>query len=254
MLISACYPAGLSRYNPIEHLWSPCSKYLAGVQLSPCFPDETTPPALQNIPDEEKNEKEKVVFSHALDKVDQYWDGKVHDGFRITSQGIKPTVPGDGGENSPSESDYNAVQNMFSSSLRSLNENEEAAKLLDEWKYYIQHMDRRRGFVCFRKGSCGDAECDCMDSERELVAKEVGKVPMGEKWLFPPITPDQNHPDHYQTFHQLQNALSFSMPDQHLKDGIKTQCTKCRYVVLKSNGVFLHHALIMFSFLAEVRF
>lgn len=37
MLIAACMPAGLSRYNPIEHLWSPCSKFLAGVSLPACL-------------------------------------------------------------------------------------------------------------------------------------------------------------------------------------------------------------------------
>ncbi len=33
MLIAASYAPGFSRYNPIEHAWSPCSKYLAGVSL-----------------------------------------------------------------------------------------------------------------------------------------------------------------------------------------------------------------------------
>lgn len=205
-----CEAPGLSRYNPIEHLWSSCSKFLAGVQLPPCLPGETTPPAQQNIPEEEKNEKERVVFSNALDRIDQYWDGKVHDGFRISSQAMKP-----GDHFETDESDYTAVQNMFSSSLRKIREDEDIGKLVDEWKYYVRHMDRRRSFVCFRKRSCGDADCDC---NSELVAKEIRNIPMGGNWLFSPITPDPDHPDHYQTFHQLQNALVFSTPDQHLKD------------------------------------
>lgn len=231
MLIAVCEAPGLSRYNPIEHLWSPCSKFLAGVQLSPHLPDESVAPASQNIPAEEKAEKEKVVFSNALDRLDQYWDGKIHDGFKITSKGMKP-----GEEDDISMDDYSAVQDMLGSSLRNIRENEDARKLLDEWKYYVRHMDRRRGLVCFRKGCCNDPECDCMDSAP--VAVKVGKVPSGDKWLFPPINPDPEHPDHYQTFQQLLTALRYSEPDQHMKGGLKTQCHKCRYLLFTLK--FLH--------------
>ena len=85
MVISACMPAGLSRYNPIEHLWPPCSKFLAGVSLPACLPGESTPAALQSLPAEEKDEKEQMVFDKALDKLDMYRDGKIDDGFRISS-------------------------------------------------------------------------------------------------------------------------------------------------------------------------
>jgi len=41
ILISVCHAAGLSRYNTIEHLWAPCSKWLAGVSFSACVEGET---------------------------------------------------------------------------------------------------------------------------------------------------------------------------------------------------------------------
>ena len=69
MVISAFMPAGLSRYNPIEHLWSPCSKFMAGVSLPACLPGENAAPAQQSLPDEEKYEKEQKVFNNALDRL-----------------------------------------------------------------------------------------------------------------------------------------------------------------------------------------
>lgn len=66
MLISTCMPPGLSRYNPIEHVWSPCSKLFAGVSLPACLPGEKRPPAKQSIPSVEKLQKELTVFKNPL--------------------------------------------------------------------------------------------------------------------------------------------------------------------------------------------
>ena len=72
LMVSACYAPGLSRYNPIEHLWSPCSKWLAGVSLPACLPGECSAPALQSLAAEELARKEKQVFSNALDALDGF--------------------------------------------------------------------------------------------------------------------------------------------------------------------------------------
>ena len=88
MVISACMPADLSRYNPNEHRWSPCTKFLAGESLSACLPGESTPAAQQSLPAKEKDEKKQKVFDNALERLNMYWEGKVHDGFRISSRGV----------------------------------------------------------------------------------------------------------------------------------------------------------------------
>ena len=41
MLVTAWMPDGLSRYNPIEHLWLSCSHWLAGVSIPLCLPGES---------------------------------------------------------------------------------------------------------------------------------------------------------------------------------------------------------------------
>jgi len=53
----------------------------------PCVEGEITPP-YQTLSATEKDEKEKLVFEKALSDLDSYWDGKTHDGFRVTSKGV----------------------------------------------------------------------------------------------------------------------------------------------------------------------
>ena len=122
--------------------------------MSACLPGKDTPPLQQSLTSEELHEKEKIVFSNALDALDSYWNGKVHDGFRITTKGItEPHID--------QYTDFYTVKDTLKGSLKSIRESEEKTKLLDEWKYFVKHMDRGRGFVCFRKGICDDHMCDC---------------------------------------------------------------------------------------------
>ena len=199
MLISICFPPGLSRYNPIEHLWSPCSKWLAGVSIPACLPDETVPPTLQSIDAEQRAEKERAVFNNALDRLNMYWNGNVHDNFRVSSIGIQGT---DGSHDRQlKHTDFEEVREMFKAPMKSIKSDKQKCKLLEEWRYYVKHMDRRWGLVCFRKGACGDISCDC--TTVEMSAKNVMKLPNSDRWLIPPITPDPENPGHYMTFRQL---------------------------------------------------
>jgi len=134
-LISVCHAPGLSRYNPIEHLWAPCSKWLAGVSFSPCVEGENTPPPYQTISAAEKEEKEKLVFEKALSDLNSYWDGKTHDGFHVTSRGVTEAYL-------TQYKDFGEVKEMLKSSNRAIKASKQKEELLDEWKYYIKHMDR----------------------------------------------------------------------------------------------------------------
>jgi hypothetical protein len=70
LLVAACFPAGLSHFNPIEHLWSSCSQWLAGISLPDCLPGETTSPQQTNLTVENRLEKEQMVFDNALERLD----------------------------------------------------------------------------------------------------------------------------------------------------------------------------------------
>ena len=239
MLISCCNAPGLSRYNPVEHLWSPCSKWLAGVSLSASLPGETTPPALQSVSPEVRTQKEKQVFNLALEQLNDYWDGRIHDGFRVTSV---PVTIGDDIHSVPAPSGYEDVKDLMKSSLRSIRDDQEKQKLLDEWKFFVRHMDRRWGFICFRRGACGDQACECM--KPAIRAKDVMSLPSGEQWLFPPITPDPDHPGHYMTFRQLKLSLAYSCPDQHMTGLLHELCGKCRYVFTSETDRQRHNKLM----------
>ena len=208
---------------------------MAGVSLSACVDGENTPPAYQTIAATEKEEKEKLVFEKALTDLDSYWNGKTHDGFRVTSKGITEAY-------STQYKDFGEVKEMLKSSNKAIRACKQKEELLDEWKYYIKHMDRQRGFVCFRKGVCNDRSCDC--SKNAVRAVNLIKLPVGEKWAFPPITPDPVNPEHYMTFGQLKSSLSFSNPDQHLKDVMKESCKHCRYVFTSEADKERHTRLI----------
>lgn len=75
---------------------------------------------------------------------------------------------------------------------------------------------------------CNNRSCDY--SKNAFHAINLMKLPLGEKWSFPPITPDPVNPEHHMTLGQLKSSLSFSNPDQHLKDGTNESCKQCRYL------------------------
>ena len=125
----------LSRYNPIKHLWEPCSKWLAGVSFSACVDGESVPPAHQIISATEKEEKEKLVFEKALSDLDDYWNRKSHDGFHVISKGITEAY-------GTQYKDFDEVKEMLKSSNKAIEACKQKEQLLDERKYYIRQMDR----------------------------------------------------------------------------------------------------------------
>ena len=72
---------------------------------------------------------------------------------------------------------------------------------------------------------CNVRLCDCSKNTVHVI--NLMKLPVGEKWAFRPITPDPKNPKHYMTFDQLKSSLSFSNPDQHLKDITNESCVQC---------------------------
>ena len=184
MLVSSCHAPGLSRYNPIEHKWSPSSKWLAGVPIPACLPAESIPPAQPSLDPDEK----RTVFGNALDILNSYWDGKVHEDFKIISVAVKD------GDTVLMHKDYSDVNDMLDSSLRAIKSNPIGMELLEEWRVLVKHMDRRWGMVCFRKGGCGDNECKCLETGKQ--ATDVMKTPCSDRWSLPPVTPDPGNPSH----------------------------------------------------------
>jgi hypothetical protein len=239
MVISACGPAGLSRFNPIEHAWSSLSRWLAGVQLPACLPGEDKPPSQQNLTTDELTTKENQVFNNALEALNSYWDSKTHDNFRVFSEAINSDYSG----YEIFYSDFDTVKKLFNSSLKAIRESEELSEYLDEWKYYVKHMEKRTGMVAFKRGICSmPGDCPC--GEELVSAKQVWKLPSSSNWIIPPITPDQDHPGHYKTFSQMKTALSFSKPDEYITHGTHGNCKSCKYVFSSATDEERHNLLI----------
>ena len=190
--------------------------------MSRCLPGETVPPPQQRLPAEEKVEKTNAVSHNALDSLNAYWDGKVYDGFKVTS------VPVYNDDDSMYK-DYQDVKKLLNSSLKTIRGDRALCDLLSEWLFFVKHMDRRNGMVAFRKSACGDSTCVCMENAVE--ATRVWQLPTSPKWLFPPITPDPEHPGHYMTLNQLATTPHehISSPDQHLSVESRS-CNMCRSV------------------------
>ena len=154
MVVCVCEPAGLSRFNPIEHMWSWWSRQLAGVRLSTCLPGENIPLINQHLPAAEKAEKEAEVLRNALDEVNTYLNDKTYDNFRVCSV---PVYTDDDG----TYQDYTSVKRMLNASLKIIREDKALGDLLCEWIFFMRHMDRRHGMVVLKRGACGDNTCVC---------------------------------------------------------------------------------------------
>ena len=130
---------------------------------------------------QKKKKRKNLSLKRLLSDLDSDWNGKTHDGFRVTSKGITEAY-------STQYKDFGDIKEMLKSSNKAIKACKQKEELLDERKYYIKHMDRRRGFVCFCKSVCNDRSCDC--NKNAVRAINLMKLPVGEKWAFPPITPD----------------------------------------------------------------
>lgn len=83
--VAVSYAAGHSNFNMIEHAWSPLSRYLAGVILSPNLAGEDNPPYQQKLSPELLKEKELLVFDSAIRELHRYWNGRKWNNFDITA-------------------------------------------------------------------------------------------------------------------------------------------------------------------------
>ena len=111
------YAARYSAYNPIEHLWSPLSKKLSGVQFSSKAIGDTKPPCqLPGLTAEERSLKEAEVFDTAInDLCSVHWADITFDGYPCHPQHIKCI-----NELASMYSDHDNVQSFLRCPLRDI--------------------------------------------------------------------------------------------------------------------------------------
>ena len=131
LMVSACYAPGTSRYNSIEHLWSPCLKWLSVCHFLHDCVMSVVHQLCSLFPQRSLLGRRNKSSVYALDTLDGYWNGKIHDGFRVTLVGVKES------ENVhfvPQLKDFDAVKVMQKSSLRTIIGDTAKSKLLHEWQ------------------------------------------------------------------------------------------------------------------------
>jgi hypothetical protein len=148
---------GNDEFNPIERLWSPVGNMLAGLKFSDKLEGESLNPK-QKYEKSEKSvqDKEKMrddlaqVFDLRNNEICSYWDGKLHDSFKISAIPVEAKkVWGDGDDNYEWEELVENINNKtFSKYIKEL-------ELLN---YFIDHCSKREGYyLMFSK--CLKVDC-----------------------------------------------------------------------------------------------
>lgn len=236
MLLLCSFAARHSAYNPIEHLWSPLSKHLAGVILPAKLPGEDKAPCQQRLTEAEQRQKEAKVFDNAMGEIcDDFWKGHTFDGFPVSAQAI-PCIPDEDDESL--YSDYNDVHKLIRGPIR----NVRGTELLKELRFMLDHLDRKKNEVVLKK--CTDPECNHC-SGRPVVATKVFSF-LNERKLFNPMTSDAN-PGHYCTFLEMCERPSVNdLPegDEGIPTGSVGKCGNCKSFCFSSKTEMQRHQSI----------
>ncbi|KAJ8038946.1 hypothetical protein HOLleu_16515 [Holothuria leucospilota] len=142
------YAPGQSAYNPIEHAWSPLSRKLSGVTFPACAEGETVPPCNQTgLSEVEVAEKEKVIFTNAIESLNHFWNDMEFDGFPVRSSGVSTEQK---------FNDYELIHNLLSKGSKSMFRDH--PDVLEGLRFISVHGDRQPGEFSIRK--CTSRLCD----------------------------------------------------------------------------------------------
>ena len=236
LLILSSYAPKHSRYNPIEHAWSPLTKWLAGVTIPITLEGESIPPFNQNIPQEEKEQKTKKVFQNAINTCAKFWRGRTFNNFPIHVKEIDIdsfyTV----------HKDHDILKQFTNCSKKKAVE--DFGGLLSEYTFFIKHLVRKHYQYQFLK--CTDTECMHCRNLPIKAKKTVEYIQRCGGTLPSPIR-DDLYQGHYKTFLQMFNSNEKIDLDQNIPSLGKTpsQCTSgCMYVFLSEADRKRHNRLI----------
>ena len=153
------YAARYSAYNCIEHLWAPLSNKLSGVTFNAVYPgDKEAPAKMTKISDEQRKEKEKVIFENAMTSMKlDHWKDALFDSFVIKTEVIPC------GEDNLVFNDYENVKAFIKYPIRDIHKFNDLQK---EYLTMFKHLDGRANFITFVK--CSDRSCCPEFSSKDL--------------------------------------------------------------------------------------
>jgi hypothetical protein len=207
--------ANYSAYNPVERLWSPASKKLAGVTVSAKLPGDDKPPSQMGaeVDAATVRAKELDVFHNAANEFKDFWtnpDAPLRWGSPVHVIVPDKGTAGDSqfGEMSPVHAALNRPPTHLFKEVKDSPEEEtkrqEQLLMLEELKRAFKHVSRSEHVTLI--SPCADASCSY---EQCLQVQSGNAVSKGLHEFFthpdvhrnpPLVLPSKTLPGHYRTF------------------------------------------------------
>jgi hypothetical protein len=238
------YASGLSALGAIEHLWSPLSTALTGVQFSACVEGEDTPPVAQSGLDvPQRRQKEARVFDTALKELKSLFKKVIWCGHKVRATVIpcsdaqftdwskaalpslaQPTRQTFGAP--PRIDDYGLVHDLHKAGAATIRDTPAFRALREEQMFYLAHLDRGKLRIVFTK--CRQPQCACNGAHepwQEGFLKDF--TFLGSR--LPTVTPSENLAGHYKTLldHFRTPAAKRARSDTYLPSRIKQALGWC---------------------------
>ena len=232
-LVAVSYAPYQSRFNPIQHAWSPRSNDLTGLRLFTTLDGETVPPSMQSgLSEDDALRKEAVVHDLAITTVASHWAGKKYDGHDVSPVTLECLSP-----SRHVECDRHEELCKFTSAgVQALSTDSRLKEMKAEYKFFSRHVNRRNHFLAFMK--CDDPKCHHCSKKAIQSKKSMAVlrkcVCVGGGGFFMP-TLDSNNPDHFMSYQDMSLHLLVldekpAAPDQFIAQDGKApdSCSKCR--------------------------
>ena len=152
MIILDSYSHDRSRFNDIEHLWSPLSDALTGVVCSPCATGDAVAPCnlrVAAVTAEERVQKEAEAFDRALSEVPAFWRKKKFNTHVITTS----SVAANQSNNHFTAAGHEMLLKTLSASKKAIAFDPKMLAILIELKDALLHLDRQCNFAAILKCS-----------------------------------------------------------------------------------------------------
>lgn len=230
VLVFTCYAPGQSRFNPIEHCWSPLSKLLTGVTMPIRLSENVSSPWEDNSLSKEEQLKQKgEVLNHAIDSCKKYWHNKRYDSFPINVV----SVPCEGF--SLLERGHELVKSLSSASARKLQESEELSDIKKEYQFLVNHCCRKTYQLQFAR--CKQDSCEHCHST-PIRAEKFLSILQKNDAVLPTPSLSVVHKGHYDTMLEQLSALKCGRKSLGIDKGLPSLNGKsaplcpfgCRYV------------------------
>ena len=164
-----------------------------GVTFSAKLDGDSKAPCRQRLTEDERNEKEKVVFNKAINELSAYWKGATFNDFEVINTKISY------GEHTLKWDDYDQVKTHFKAPAKDLHN---YTSLTNECKSMLQHADRHLNEAVFIK--CNDASCG-----GEWRSTEIKTALERMKYRFPAPKLSKQYNGHYETYLKYLSNSSF---------------------------------------------